>query len=131
MHSRKSFIVTISVAFVLFVAYCQADQVPPSTQDSQGATTTGQENARPPNPALEECEKDCTSWGSISRQNQCKDECLWTYAKDLQTTDNPAQGQPKPTLQECEEDCMKTWGTKSKQNQCKDECFLTHARQSG
>lgn len=128
MHLLKSSI----VAFVLFMACSQADPVPPGAQDSQGGATTttgGQGNSRPPNPELEECEKDCEkTWASIGKQRECKDECLWTYAKSPQGADDPAQGQPNPTRQECEEDCMKKWGSASKQNECKDECLWTYGR---
>lgn len=121
MHFKSS--ITAFIALVLFLAYCQADPVPPPAQQDPPAVDQGPATPAPKT-KLEQCEEDCR--GSA----KCKEECYWTYA-GVDAEQNPlAAGQgsatppPKSKLEECEQGCS---GSRSFVAKCKDECFWTHA----
>ncbi|CDS06497.1 hypothetical protein LRAMOSA09025 [Lichtheimia ramosa] len=119
--------ITAFIALVLFLAYCQADPVPPPAQQpaEQDPKAAGQGLATPPpKTKLEECEQDCS--GSRGLIAKCKEECFWTYAGVDAEQDPQAAGQAPATpptktkLEECEQDCRGS-------DKCKEECFWRYA----
>lgn len=74
MHFQSS--ITVFMALVLFLAYCQADSVPPPAQQDPQAAGQGSAIPPPKKTKLEECEQGCPR-GSSSLIEE-KDQCSFT-----------------------------------------------------
>lgn len=127
MHFKSS--ITVFMALVLFLAYCQADPVPPPAQQAPQAAGQGSVTP-PPKTKLEECEQGCH--GSRSLKAECEEECFWRYAgveaeqaPQAAADQGSATTPTKTKLEECEEDCPR--GSRSLVAKCKEECYWTYA----